>query len=106
MNGPAVDQVFALLREWPTLQKVLIHSAWGPDLLHKRVMDRTMDFASESQAVVKRAGKDVQLGRGSFVGKLSVEFLSFDTVIDDESDSDQLLLDQPHVSVRMNNIYM
>ena len=102
MNGPAVDQVFALLREWPTLQKVLIHSA----PVHKRVMDRTMDFASESQAVVKRAGKDVQLGRGSFVGKLSVEFLSFDTVIDDESDSDQLLLDQPHVSVRMNNIYM
>ena len=94
--------MFALLREWPTLQKVLIHSAWGPDLLHKRVMDRTMDFASESQAVVKREGKDVQLGRGSFVGKLSVEFLRFD----DEGYSDQLLLDQPHVSVRMVNICM
>ena len=98
MNGLAVDQLFALLREWPTLQKVLIHSA----PVHKRVMDRTMDFASESQAVVKRAGKDVQLGRGSFVGKLSVEFFRFD----DEGYSDQLLLDQPHVSVRMNNIYM
>ena len=102
MNGPAVDQLFALLREWPTLQKVLIHSAEGPDLLHKRVMDRTMDFASESQAVVKRAGKDVQLGRGSFVGKLSVEFLLFD---DEEFQiGDQLLLDQPHVSVRLVNI--
>ena len=98
MNGLAVDQLFALLREWPTLQKVLIHSA----PVHKRVMDRTMDFASESQAVVKRAGKDVQLGRGSFVGKLSVEFLRFD----DEGYSDQLLLDQPHVSVRMVNICM
>ena len=98
MNGPAVDQLFALLREWPTLQKVLIHSA----PVHKRVMDRTMDFASESQAVVQRAGKDVQLGRGSFVGKLSVESLRFD----DEGYSDQLLLDQPHVSVRMVNICM
>ena len=61
-------------------------------------MDRTMDFSSESQAVVKRAGKDVQLGRGSFVGKLSVEF-GFD---DDDGEYDPgLLLDQPHVSVRM-----
>ena len=37
-------------------------------------MGCTLDFSSESQAVVKRAGKDVQLGHGSFVGKLSVEF--------------------------------
>ena len=103
MNGPAVDQVFALLREWPTLQKVLIHSEWGPDLLHKRVMDRTMDFASESQAVVRREGKDVQLGRGSFVGKLSVEIILFD----DDSEyfiGENEILDQPHVSMRLVNI--
>ena len=95
--------MFALLREWPTLQKVLIHSAWGPDLLHKRVMDRTMDFASESQAVVKREGKDVQLGRGSFVGKLSVEIILFD----DDSEyfiGENEILDQPHVSMRLMNI--
>ena len=99
MNGPTVDQVFALLREWTTLQKVLIHS--GP--VHQRVMDRTMDFSSESQAVVTRAGKDVQLGRGSFVGKLSVEFVTLNG--DDVSTNEgQLLLDQPHVSVRMLNI--
>ena len=91
--------MFALLREWPTLQKVLIHSA----PVHQRVMARTMDFASESQAVVKRAGEEVQLGRGSFAGKLSVAFLRFE---DDEGYSDQLLLDQPHVSVRMVNICM
>ena len=99
MNGLAVDQLFALLREWPTLQKVLIHSA----PVHKRVMDRTMDFASESQAVVKRAGKDVQLGRGSFVGKLSVEIILFD----DDSEyfiGENILLDQPHVSMRLVNI--
>ena len=70
MNGPTAVQVFALLREWTTLQKVLIHSM--PPL--PRVMGCTLDFSSESQAVVKRAGKDVQLGHGSFVGKLSVEF--------------------------------
>jgi hypothetical protein len=61
-----------------------------------------MDFASESQAVVKRAGKDVQLGHGSFVGKLSVEFLLFDD--EEYFIGDQLLLDQPHVSVRVVNI--
>jgi len=107
MNGPAVDQLFALLREWPTLQKVLIHSV--PDceyrgaLHHSALHQCTMDFASESQAVVKRAGKDVQLGHGSFVGKLSVEFLLFD----DDTEyciGDQLLLDQPHVSVHLVNI--
>ena len=99
MNGLAVDQLFALLREWPTLQKVLIHSA----PVHKRVMDRTMDFASESQAVVKREGKDVQLGRGSFVGKLSVEIILFD----DDSEyfiGENEILDQPHVSMRLMNI--
>ena len=99
MNGLAVDQLFALLREWPTLQKVLIHSA----PVHKRVMDRTMDFASESQAVVKREGKDVQLGRGSFVGKLSVEIILFD----DDSEygiGENEILDQPHVSMRLVNI--
>ena len=99
MNGPAVDQLFALLREWPTLQKVLIHSA----PVHKRLMDRTMDFASESQAVVKREGKDVQLGRGSFVGKLSVEIILFD----DDSEyfiGENEILDQRHVSMRLMNI--
>ena len=99
MNPSTVDQVFALLREWTTLQKVLIHS--GP--VHQRVMDRTMDFSSESQAVVTRAGKDVQLGRGSFVGKLSVEFVTLNGD-DCAGVSEQLLLDQPHVSVRMLNI--
>ena len=99
MNGPTVDQVFALLREWTTLQKVLIHSA----PVHQRVMARTMDFSSASQAVVKRAGKDVQLGRGSFVGKLSVEFVTLNGD-DCAGVSEQLLLDQPHVSVRMLNI--
>ena len=68
--------------------------------LHQRVMDRTVDFSSESQAVVTRAGEDVQLGRGSFVGKLSVEF-GFE---DGEYEPGQLLLDKPHVSVRMLDI--
>ena len=96
MGQLAVDQVFALLREWTTLHKVLIHSM----PFYTRVMARTMDFSSESQAVVNRAGKAVYLGPGSFVGKLSVEF-GFEN---GEYGPGQLLLDKPHVSARMIDI--
>ena len=99
-----VDQVFALLREWSTLQKVLIHSL----PLHKQVLAKTMDLASGNL--------------GSFLGKLSVEFgvdefgvKLFDLydwykakwptlVMDSYNDENEHLVDQPQVSVRLHQL--
>ena len=82
MNGPTVDQVFALLREWTTLQKVLIQSFTRCHFT-ERVMNRTVDFSSDVRARqwYMRAGKDVQLGRGSFVGSQSNSTLVKTTMI-------------------------
>ena len=101
-----VDQVFALLREWSTLQKVLIHSL----PMHKQVLVNTMDAASKYEQGL----------RGAFLGKLSVEFGvrdedQFDlydqykakwpsVVMDSYNDLNELLVDQPHVSVRLHQL--
>ena len=97
-----VDQVFALLHEWSTLQKVLIHSL----PLHKHVLANTMDMASGN--------------RGAFLGKLSVEFGVRDEdqftlydqykakwpnlVMDSYNDENEHLVDQPQVSVRLHQL--
>ena len=97
-----VDRLFALLREWSTLQKVLIHSL----PMHKHVLANTMDMASGN--------------RGAFLGKLSVEFGvrdedQFDLcdqykakwpnlVMDSYNDENEHLVDQPQVSVRLHQL--
>ena len=103
LPNPSVNKVFALLREWSTLRKVLIHSL----PMHKQVLAKTMDMASGNL--------------GSFLGKLSVEFGAcypddpftlYDQykakwptlVMDAYNDENEHLVDQPQVSVRLHHL--
>jgi len=79
-----VDALFALLRDWPTLEKVLVISCpWHPYLLH-----RAATFEGN---------------RGSFEGKLSIECNYFDEHSSAFEDG-QRIFDQPHICVRTTGI--
>lgn len=119
MNGPrprtkstgltnqTVNRVFAVIRDWSTLQKVLIHSL----PMHKQVLANTMNVASQYEQGL----------RGAFLGKLSVEFGAsypedqftlYDQykakwptlVMDSYNDENEHLVDQPQVSVRLHQL--
>ena len=119
MNGPrprtkstgltnqTVNRVFAVIRDWSTLQKVLIHSL----PMHKQVLANTMNVASQYEQGL----------RGAFLGKLSVEFGTcypedqftlYDQykakwptlVMDSYNDENEHLVDQPQVSVRLHQL--
>ena len=74
-----IHQFFALLSEWPSLHKVLVHSY----MYSRSVLSKAMAFENN---------------RGSFGGKLNVE-CGYDDF--DEFQDGEVLIDQPHVSVRM-----
>ena len=79
-----MDALFALLRDWPALEKVLVISCpWHPHLVH-----RATTFEGN---------------RGSFEGKLSIECNYFDEDMD-EFENGEHIVNELHIRVRMTGI--